>query len=599
MSEQVFLLPDLGEGLTEAELVTWLVKVGESIGVDQPIAELETAKSVVEVPSPFAGVVSVLHGAAGEVLEVGKPLITVTAPGAVSAGGGATAAARPGSAPASDGAAAEAAAGFRGAVDASARGGAAPEAAGGPGGSALVAAGAAGTVASGAAGAGAGAAGAGAASAPSGSGNVLIGYGTSGHGGPGRSRPAKRSAGRSGSAVGAASVPGTVGGATPPAPAGVAVAAGLPASGVAASAPGARAATAPAVADDAARAATAGSAPVPAAPVRRVPLVVSPLVRRLAAEHGIALGTVAGSGDQGLVLRRDIESAIAALAAVATPPAAPLPAAGLLASGTVPSPAFEALQAPATAPAADRGRGSAAVDPRTGLGVLSSAPLTGLRRAAAANLSRSRREIPEATVWVDVDATALAELRHQLKAKGGHAPSLLAFISRFAVAGLERFPALNTRLDSVDGMEQLVSFDGINLGFAAQTERGLVVPVVRDAHRLSARGLDDAIRALATKARGGTATPRDLGGGTFTVNNYGVFGVDGSAAIINHPEVAMLGIGRLLERPWVVDGVLAVRQVAELTLAFDHRVCDGGTAAGFLRFVADAVENPGSVLADL
>lgn len=139
----------------------------------------------------------------------------------------------------------------------------------------------------------------------------------------------------------------------------------------------------------------------------------------------------------------------------------------------------------------------------------------------------------------------------------------------------------------------------MNLGFAAQTERGLLVPSIPRAERLSARGLDAEIRRLTAVVRSGKATPAQLGGGTFTVNNYGVFGVDGSAAIINHPEVAMLGIGRIGDRPWVVDGELTVRKVTELTLAFDHRVCDGGTAAGFLRYVADAVENPGALLADL
>ena len=146
---------------------------------------------------------------------------------------------------------------------------------------------------------------------------------------------------------------------------------------------------------------------------------------------------------------------------------------------------------------------------------------------------------------------------------------------------------------------QIVLPSGVQLGFAAQTTRGLVVPVIRDAHLLSARDLSAAIAGLASEARAATASPGDLSGGTFTVNNYGVFGVDGSAAIINYPEVAILGLGRIIDRPWVVDGAVAVRKLAELTLAFDHRVCDGGTAGGFLRFVADCIESPVSALADL
>jgi pyruvate dehydrogenase E2 component (dihydrolipoamide acetyltransferase) len=217
-------------------------------------------------------------------------------------------------------------------------------------------------------------------------------------------------------------------------------------------------------------------------------------------------------------------------------------------------------------------------------------------------MARSRQEIPEATVWVDVDATALVELRAGLKKADSHAatPGLLAFIARFVTAGLKRFPELNTRIETADdGAQEIVSFAGVNLGFAAQTDRGLMVPSIRNADKLSARELDGEIRRLTAVAREGKATPEELGSGTFTLNNYGVFGVDGSAAIINHPEVAILGVGRIMDKPWVVGGELAVRKVTELTLTFDHRVCDGGTAAGFLRFVADAIENPGSVLSDL
>ena len=116
---------------------------------------------------------------------------------------------------------------------------------------------------------------------------------------------------------------------------------------------------------------------------------------------------------------------------------------------------------------------------------------------------------------------------------------------------------------------------------------------------MSARELAAALGRQTAAARAGRLAPADLTGGTFTVNNYGVFGVDGSAAIINHPEVAILGLGRIIDRPWVVDGQLAVRKVTELTLAFDHRVCDGGTAGGYLRYVADCVESPVLALGDL
>jgi 2-oxoisovalerate dehydrogenase E2 component (dihydrolipoyl transacylase) len=222
-------------------------------------------------------------------------------------------------------------------------------------------------------------------------------------------------------------------------------------------------------------------------------------------------------------------------------------------------------------------------------------PLTGVRGAVAETLARSRREIPEATTWVDVDATALLEFRAALDER--RRPGLLAVVARFVVAGLTAFPALNARVDP--DRAEITHLDGVNLGIAAQTDRGLLVPVVRDAHRLGMRGLDAEIRRLTAATRDGTATAAELTGGSFTLNNYGVLGVDGSAAIINHPEVAILGMGRIIARPWVVDGAIVARQLTQLSLVFDHRVCDGGTAAGFLRFVADAVEDPLSALAEL
>ncbi len=485
MSEtKVFLLPDLGEGLTEAELVNWLVSVGDEIRVDQPIAEVETAKSMVEVPSPYAGTVAELHGQPGETLDVGKPLISVTPVGtaaddAAPAGpvvepvetelGEAAAATEP--------AHAEAEA-YREEEKA-------------------------------------------------GSGNVLIGYGTpGGHGVARRTRPPKAS---------------------------VAVA-----------------------------------EPVETDPVEdpsllrtRVPgklgAVISPLVRRMAREHGVDLGELHGSGDSGLIMRKDVEAAIRTV----EPPAVST---------------RSTTDAPVVQPAEELG----ALDARTGLGISARTPVRGVRKAVAANMARSRSEIPEATVWVDVDATALVELRKGIKASGAEAPGLLAFIARFVTAGLKKYPELNTRIETAaDGSQEIVGFDGINLGIAAQTDRGLVVPSVRGAEKLSARELDAEIRRLTDVARQGKATPSELGSGTFTLNNYGVFGVDGSAAIINHPEVAILGVGRIIDKPWVVNGDLAVRKVTELTLTFDHRVCDGGTAAGFLRFVANAIENPRGLLADI
>ncbi|TPV52616.1 2-oxo acid dehydrogenase subunit E2 [Pseudarthrobacter phenanthrenivorans] len=509
MSEtRVFLLPDLGEGLTEAELVSWHVAVGDEITVDQPIAEVETAKSAVEVPSPYAGIVEELHGQPGETLDVGKPLISVRP---ISVG-------EPAAAPAS---APEPAEPETTPSENELGEPAEPEA------EPLGAPAAAQSYRE---------------EEKAGSGNVLIGYGTpGGHGVARRTRARK-----------------------------------VPAAGSVDTLP---------LEDGAADGGPAPDADVDLSLLRtRVPgklgAVISPLVRRMAREHGVDLGAIPGSGESGLIMRRDVEAALRTAAPAA--PAAP-----------------ETAEAPETT-APREAQLSARTDARTGLPIAARTPVRGVRKTVAANMARSRSEIPEATVWVDVDATALLELRQRLKAGGAQVPGLLAFIARFVTAGLKKYPELNTRIETdSDGSQEIVSFDGINLGIAAQTDRGLVVPSVRAAEKLTARELDAEIRRLTDFARQGKATPTELGSGTFTLNNYGVFGVDGSAAIINHPEVAILGVGRIIDKPWVVNGELAVRKVTELTLTFDHRVCDGGTAAGFLRFVADAIENPTTLLADL
>jgi len=424
-----FLLPDLGEGLAEAEVIAWRVKAGDRVAVDQVIAEVETAKAVVEVPVPYAGVVTALHADPGSTVSVGQPLLTVTADAPAAGGGGDQA-----------------------------------------------------------------------------SGSVLVGYGTT-------AAPSRR---RRGARRGTAATP----------------AAGAPPVRAAAPEPGTPAP------------ATSGRHPRVA--------VISPLVRKLARDAGVDLASLTGTGPAGVISRQDVRQAIAA---------------------GEPGEAGEAGEA-----------GERRI------------PLRGARRAAAELVTRSRREIPEATVWVDVDATGLVAARRELNERDPARPvSLLALLARFAVLGLRRYPELNGRVER----DEIVLPERVNLGFAAQTDHGLVVPVVPDAHRLSTRDLSARLAERTAAARERRLSPADLRGGTFTVNNYGVFGVDGSAAIINHPEVAILGMGRIIDRPWVVDGQLAVRKVTELTLAFDHRVCDGGTAGGFLRYVADCVQSPTSALGDM
>ncbi|MFF3979358.1 dihydrolipoamide acetyltransferase family protein [Streptomyces sp. NPDC001828] len=429
-----FKLPDLGEGLTEAEIVRWLVEVGEVVAVDQPVVEVETAKAMVEVPCPYGGVVTARFGEEGTELPVGAPLLTVAV------------------GPPQERSEAEDA------------------------------------------------------ESSEYSGNVLVGYGTAAATTRRRSR---------------------VRPATAPAPAVAVVVDSAPAQ-----APG----------------------PVP---------VISPLVRKLAREHGLDLRELRGTGPQGLILRVDVESAVRA--------PAPEPAA------SVATPA--AAAAPAAAPAGER------------------IALKGIRGAVAEKLSRSRTEIPDATCWVDADATELMAARAAMNHAGGPKVSVLALLARICTAALARYPELNSTVDTA--AREIVRIPEVHLGFAAQTERGLVVPVVRDAHGRNVDSVGAELARLTEAARTGTLTPAELTGGTFTLNNYGVFGVDGSTPIINHPEAAMLGVGRIIPKPWVYEGELAVRQVVQLSLTFDHRVCDGGTAGGFLRYVADCVEHPAVLLRTL
>ncbi|WP_329176775.1 dihydrolipoamide acetyltransferase family protein [Streptomyces sp. NBC_01477] len=479
-----FTLPDLGEGLTEAEIVRWLVQVGEVVAVDQPVVEMETAKAVVEVPCPYGGVVTARFGEEGDSLAVGRPLVTV-----------AVGSAADGAPPASpDG----------GSGDAGANG--------------------------------------------QGSGNVLVGYGTGGAVAQRRQRVrAARPAG-GGPAANGATAPG---GGTP-------VNGGTAASGGTASGSGTAVRPGTAIGGGAATSggttAGDGQADLDAGPVA----VISPLVRRIAREHGLDLRRLAGSGPEGLILRSDVERAVAA-----------------------PSPA-----APAAAPALS---GAAAQDGAERV------PLRGIRRTVAEKLARSRREIPDATCWVDADATELLAARAAMNASGERRISVLALLARVVTAALARYPDLNSTVDMEKS--EIVRLPAVHLGFAAQTERGLVVPVLRDAHTMTTTALAAGISRLTEAARTGSLTPADLTGGTFTLNNYGVFGVDGSTPIINHPEAAMLGVGRIAAKPWAHNGELAVRQVVQLSFTFDHRVCDGGTAGGFLRLVADCVEQPAVLLA--
>ncbi|MDO0934691.1 dihydrolipoamide acetyltransferase family protein [Streptomyces sp. DG2A-72] len=551
-----FKLPDLGEGLTEAEIVRWLVQVGDVVTVDQPVVEVETAKAMVEVPCPYGGVVTARFGEEGTELPVGAPLLTV-AVGAAASGGPATGSgegsredARVGSGDGTRGGASQGAG-----LGTSERAPAGSE--GSRGGSGT--------------------------RPHEGSGNVLVGYGTGAA--PARRRrvrPTARTAPTDPTARTAPTDPTarTAAGAASPIP----------------DAPDIAHAT-PDIAPDSGNGYPADG-PVP---------VISPLVRRLARENGLDLRELTGSGPDGLILRADVEYALRAAAASSARPSprASMPSATTPSSAAptaaAPSAPTESPLAPVTplAPTPAESLVARVTHAPAGAPVTSAPggtriPLKGIRGAVADKLSRSRREIPDATCWVDTDATELMRAREAMNGAGRTKISLLALLARICTAALARFPELNSTVDLE--AREVVQLDRVHLGFAAQTERGLVVPVVRDAHARDAESLTAEFARLTEAARTGTLTPAELTGGTFTLNNYGVFGVDGSTPIINHPEAAMLGVGRIVPKPWVHQGELAVRQVVQLSLTFDHRVCDGGTAGGFLRHVADCVEQPAVLL---
>lgn len=201
--------------------------------------------------------------------------------------------------------------------------------------------------------------------------------------------------------------------------------------------------------------------------------------------------------------------------------------------------------------------------------------------AAAGKFLRGHRDTPAVTIWADVDATGLLAARDSVKA------GLLPLLAQACLAGLAAFPELNARVDTDRG--EIVRLPHVHLGFAAQTDQGLVVPVMQNADRLSLDDLAGELAALTDLARRGALPTSRRTGGTFTLNNYGVLGVDGATPLLNHPQTAMLGVGRITDRPWAVDGRLEIRKVVNLSLTFDHRVCDGGTAAGFLRQVAEQI----------
>jgi 2-oxoisovalerate dehydrogenase E2 component (dihydrolipoyl transacylase) len=490
-----FKLPDLGEGLEEGDIVEWHVAVGDVIELNQTVADIETAKAVVAVPSPFAGRVVELVGEVGETLEVGSVFVRID----VDVEGGAVAAGEDAAEPAAAGEASPAQGGFE--AGAAAAEVATPDADAEPGGAVAGERRSTGLDAD---------------EEP----QPLVGYGQ-GKGGARRRR-------RGGAAA----------------------------------------------ADDGQAAATAAVKPL-----------AKPPVRKLAKDLGVDLAAIApGSGPQGVITREDVQAHASTAPAGRDEPSAAVPdAPAAAAAGGVTS----------AARVADlrigfRGREPGEVE-----------QIRGIRKRIVEKMEVSRREIPAASCTREADLTELWEVRKQLTALArdeGFDVKITPFalLMRATVLALRRFPTLNARIDREAGEIRLL--EHLHLGFAADTDRGLVVPNIKDAHTKSTLQLALELSELAGRAREGSLTPAELTGGTFTVNNYGAFGNDDGEPIINHPEAGILGIGAIRERPWVVDGELQVRRVATIRLAFDHRICDGGEAGRFVTYVAELCEQPSRIL---
>jgi pyruvate dehydrogenase E2 component (dihydrolipoamide acetyltransferase) len=308
----------------------------------------------------------------------------------------------------------------------------------------------------------------------------------------------------------------------------------------------------------------AAAEPPPASNGHGVSVLAKPPVRKLARDLGVDLGAVTGSGDGGVITRADVEAAARTAAEPEPTPVTPA--------------------APA-APTWDASR-----EQRI--------PIKGVRKHTAAAMVASAFTAPHVTEWLTVDMTETMRLRDRVAASrefAGVKVTPLLFAARALLLAVRRHPMVNSAWD--EQAQEIVVKEYVNLGIAAATPRGLVVPNVKDAGRLTTRELADAIKELTDTARAGKTTPADMSGGTITITNVGVFGVDGGTPILNPGETAILALGAVRETPWVVDGQLTVRQVGQLSLSFDHRIVDGQLGSEFLADIAAMLTDPGLALA--
>jgi pyruvate dehydrogenase E2 component (dihydrolipoamide acetyltransferase) len=545
VARREFRLPDLGEGLAEAEIVRWLVTEGDMIEVNQPLVEVETAKALVELPSPFAGRLLTTHGADGDTITVGTVLVSIDdegaattgvtppAPKGVSAGGPATA--RP--APSPDVPATPAA----GSEMPTRRGGEREP--------------------------------------------MLVGYGP---------RDAADGSGR-----------------------------------------GRRRRRFPATAPTAARQAAAlapggalsgnghGAAPPVTGRATHGPALAKPPVRRLARDLGVDLFRLAGTGPAGSISRADVEAA-AHPGHAGIPEAAPTLGTAPAPSTTTPFAAPPTMTPPPTAPPpeptprspADRERGGAVapavpaaltvgrIPPGTAFDETSrtwTIPVSGVRRVTARAMVTSAFSAPHVTEFVTVDVSETLAARDRLAALPEFTDvkvTPLLFAARAVLAAVRRHPMINASwVEDGVGDPRIVVAEGVNLGIAVASPRGLLVPNIRGADRLDLVALARSLQELTARTRAGQARPADLAGGTITITNIGVFGVDIGTPILNPGEAAILAVGAIRPAPWVHEGQLVVRDVCQLALSFDHRLVDGELGSVVLADIAAMLTNPTLLLA--
>jgi 2-oxoisovalerate dehydrogenase E2 component (dihydrolipoyl transacylase) len=473
-----FKLPDVGEGLTEADIVRWHVHPGDQVTVNQIIVEIETAKAVVELPSPYAGTVADLLVPEGATADVGTPIISVhVGPGSPAAPAPAAPAPVETSTP-SETADLVPPPPIQHASEPGIIGSPAPKAERQA---------------------------------------VLVGYGVKLGTTSRRTRKA------------------------PAAPA--------------------------ALVTPAAPVAPAPSAPAPSAPPQAngtgSHALAKPPVRKMARDLGVDLTALTGTGPNGSISRDDVQ-----LAATGAGPGGRVPGTGSVA----------------------RAAAAGAREERI--------PIRGVRKHTAAAMSASAFTAPHVTEFLQIDITETMTATARLRTLPDFAEvrvSPLLLVAKALLVAAARHPMINASWD--DAAQEIVVKHYVNLGIAATTERGLVVPNVKDAHAMSLPGLAGALGQLAETARAGKSTPADMSGGTITITNVGIFGVDTGTPILSPGEAAILAFGQVKDAPWVVDGELAVRKVCTLALSFDHRLVDGDLGSAVLRDVGAMLTDPLRMLA--